>query len=131
MTADCPARTCHGGSQKTSMPSLMQSTQGCPNAWDGGLAPRYSLERNIPNKISVLRQPPESARYTPISFTEHPGIEGICSSIGTVADAYDNAVMETVMGLLNTESIRTTVFHDGPYRNLADVEWATAGWVCW
>ena len=27
--------------------------------------------------------------------------------------------------------IRTTVFHGGPFRTLADVEFATAGWVDW
>jgi putative transposase len=37
--------------------------------------------------------------------------------------------MESVIGLFKTECIRTTVFHAGPYRGLADVEWATAGWV--
>ena len=35
------------------------------------------------------------------------------------------------MWLFKTECIRTTVFHDGPYRNFADVEWAPAGWVDW
>ena len=39
--------------------------------------------------------------------------------------------MECVIGLFKTECIRTTVFHPGPYRSLADVEWATAGWVDW
>jgi transposase InsO family protein len=39
--------------------------------------------------------------------------------------------METVNGLYKTECIRTIVFHDGPYRTLADVEYATAGWVEW
>ncbi len=29
------------------------------------------------------------------------------------------------------ECIRTTVFHEGPYKTLADVEYATAGWVDW
>jgi putative transposase len=28
-------------------------------------------------------------------------------------------------------AIRTTVFHAGPYKTLADVEYATAGWVDW
>lgn len=46
-------------------------------------------------------------------------------------DAYDNALMECVNGLYKTECIRTTVFHDGPYRAIRDVEWATAGWVDW
>ena len=39
--------------------------------------------------------------------------------------------METVIGLFKADCIRTTVCHHGPYRNLADVEWATAGWVEW
>ena len=39
--------------------------------------------------------------------------------------------MECVIGLYKTECIRTTVFHAGPYRNINDVEWATAGWVDW
>jgi len=71
------------------------------------------------------------SQYTSITFTEYLEIEGIRSSIGTVADACDNALMETVIGLFKTECIRTTVFHAGPYRTIADVEWATAGWVDW
>lgn len=39
--------------------------------------------------------------------------------------------METVIDLFKTECIRTTVFHHGPYRHMADVELATAGWVDW
>ncbi|MTB71817.1 transposase, partial [Arsenicicoccus sp. MKL-02] len=42
-----------------------------------------------------------------------------------------NALMECVIGLFKTECIRTTVFHPGPYRTLAEVEYATAGWVDW
>ncbi len=42
-----------------------------------------------------------------------------------------NALMECVIGLYKTECIRTLVFHDGPYRTLADVEYATSGWVDW
>lgn len=39
--------------------------------------------------------------------------------------------MECVIGLFKTECIRTTIFHAGPYRSIADVEYATAGWVDW
>jgi len=31
-----------------------------------------------------------------------------------------------VIGLDKTECIRTTVFHAGPYRTIADIEYATA-----
>ena len=39
--------------------------------------------------------------------------------------------MECVIGLFKTECIRTTVFRPGPYWTLAEVEYATAGWVDW
>jgi putative transposase len=34
-------------------------------------------------------------------------------------------------GLFKNEFIRTTVFHQGLFRTIADVEFATAGWVDW
>jgi hypothetical protein len=79
----------------------------------------------------VLRRPVESAQYTSVRFTEHLALAEIRPSIGTVGDAYDNALMETINGLYKAECIRTTVFHDGPYKTIADVEYATAGWVDW
>jgi len=71
------------------------------------------------------------SQYTAIRLTEHLALEGIAPSIRTVGDAFDNALMETINGLYKTECIRTTVFHAGPYRTPADVEYATAGWVDW
>lgn len=68
------------------------------------------------------------SQYTSIRLTEHLLTEGILPSIGTVGDAYDNALAETNMGLYKSECIETDVFHDGPYRSLADVEHATAAW---
>ncbi len=73
----------------------------------------------------------EPGQYTSLKFTEHLDLEQIRPSIGSVGDAYDNALMETINGLYKTECIRTTVFHAGPFRSLTDVEWATAGWVDW
>ncbi len=71
------------------------------------------------------------SQYTSIRLTEHLALEEIRPSIGSVGDAYDNALMETINGLYKAECIRTTVFHDGPYKTIADVEYATAGWVDW
>lgn len=39
--------------------------------------------------------------------------------------------METVIGLFKTECMRTTIFHSGPFRTIADVEYAAMGWVDW
>lgn len=58
-------------------------------------------------------------------------MEGISPSIGSVGDAYDNALAETINGLFKTECLRTTIFHSGPFKTIADIEYATAGWVDW
>jgi putative transposase len=79
----------------------------------------------------LLHHSDAGSQYTSIRFTEHLELEGIAPSIGSVGDAYDNALMESIIGLFKTEATTTTVFHAGPYKNLADVEYATAGWVDW
>lgn len=71
------------------------------------------------------------SQYTSLRLTEHLALEDIRPSIGSVGDAYDNALMETINGLYKSECIRTTVFHDGPYKTIADVEYATSAWVDW
>jgi putative transposase len=79
----------------------------------------------------LLHHSDAGSQYTSVRFTDHLALEGIAPSIGTVGDAYDNALMETVIGLFKTECIATNLFHHGPYKSLADVEYATAGWVDW
>jgi putative transposase len=71
------------------------------------------------------------SQFTSVRFTEHLALEGIAPSIGSVGDAYDNSLMETINGLYKAECIRTTVFHQGPFKTLSDVEFATAAWVDW
>jgi putative transposase len=39
--------------------------------------------------------------------------------------------MESIIGLYKAECVDTDVFHPGPYKNLGDIEYATAGWVEW
>lgn len=70
-------------------------------------------------------------QLTSVRFTENPEIEGIRPSNGTVGDAYDNSLMESIIGLFNTKFIRTDVFYGGPYRQLVDLELANAGWIDW
>lgn len=38
---------------------------------------------------------------------------------------------ETISGLYKAEYVRTTIFHDCPYKTIADVKYATACWVDW
>ena len=51
----------------------------------------------------MFRRPVASARFTSVRFTEH----------------------------LDLACINTTDFHAGPYGTIADVKYATAGWVDW
>jgi transposase InsO family protein len=39
------------------------------------------------------------SQYTPLKFTEHLALDGIRPSIGSVGDAYDNALMKCAIGL--------------------------------
>lgn len=62
-----------------------------------------------------------------VPFTTHLVASGIDASIGTVGDALDNALMESTIGLYNTELIKPR----RPWRTLAQVELATAEWIDW
>jgi putative transposase len=79
----------------------------------------------------LLHHSDAGSQYTSLRFTEHLALEGIAPSIGTVGDAYDNGLMESIIGLYKTETITTDVFHHGPLKTLTDVEYATTGWVQW
>jgi transposase InsO family protein len=79
----------------------------------------------------VLQRLVEPEQYTSIRFSEHLELAGIAPSIGTVGDAYDNALMETIIGLFKTECLRTRIFHHGPHKTIADVEYAAMDWVNW
>ncbi len=84
-----------------------------------------------PEPGELIHHSDAGSQYTSLRLTEHLALEQVRPSIGSVADAYDNALMETINGLYKAECIRTTVFHEGPYKTLTDVEYATAGWVDW
>lgn len=65
----------------------------------------------------LIHHPDAGSQCTSIRLTEHLALEGIIPSIGTVGDAYDTALMETINGLYKAECVRTTVFHEGPYNS--------------
>jgi len=67
------------------------------------------------------------SHYTSFQFTAHLIESGIDASIGTVGDAYDNALMESAIGLYKTELID----RKGPWKTLAEVELATAEYIDW
>jgi transposase InsO family protein len=72
------------------------------------------------------------SQYTSVRFGETLSLSGLRPSVGTVGDAYDNALAETTIGLYKNECIRAdSPFRRGLLRNLADVELITADYVAW
>jgi putative transposase len=72
------------------------------------------------------------SQYTSVRFGETLQLNGMIGSVGTVGDAYDNALAETTIGLYKTECIRDgSPFRNGPVQSLADLENITSAWVHW
>jgi putative transposase len=67
------------------------------------------------------------SQYTSLAFTDRLAATGAVPSIGTVGDAYDNALAESTIGLYKTELID----RQGPWHNATQVEAATMGYVHW
>jgi putative transposase len=72
------------------------------------------------DKIDAGQRP--GTRY---KLAERLEKEGIAASVGSVGDAYDNALMESTIGLLKTELIKPR----RPWKTLAEVESAAAEWI--
>jgi hypothetical protein len=68
------------------------------------------------------------SQYTSIAFTDRLVDAGIDASVGSVGDAYDNALAaESQIGLYKSEPIH----RHGPWRDRDHVEAATLDWVSW
>ena len=67
------------------------------------------------------------AQYVAMRYTDRVLAAGVALSVGSVGDAYDNALAESVIGRYTTEVIRRR----GPWRGFEDVEYATLECVAW
>lgn len=67
------------------------------------------------------------SQYLAMRYTERLAEAGAAPSVGSVGDAYENALAESVIALFKTEVIRRR----GPWRGFDDVEYATLEWVAW
>jgi len=75
----------------------------------------------------LIHHSDRGVQYLSIRYTERLEEAGIEPSVGGRGDSYDNAMAESVIGLYKTEVIR----HEGPWRGLDEVEYATLEWVDW
>ena len=67
------------------------------------------------------------SQFTSYAFTGRLQEAGIAPSIGSVGDAYDNAMAESVISSFKNEEID----RNGPWKKCSDVELATLTWVDW
>ena len=71
-----------------------------------------------------MRQPLESTQYTSFTFTRRLAAEGLVGSMGTVGDALDNAMCESLIGTMKIEKL-----HRQPWRSVEDVRAAVFEWI--
>ncbi len=67
------------------------------------------------------------SQYTSIRYSNRLADVGALASIGSVGDAFDNAMAESLIGLYKTECVR----HEGPWHGDDDLELGTMNWVWW
>lgn len=89
-------------------------------AWARGRA-------GVTDLTGLIHHTDAGSQYVSVALTERLAALGMRASIGTVGDAYDNALAESTIGLFKTELIRRR----GPWKTLDDVEIATLEWVDW
>lgn len=140
-TGDCHARFCgsrrltglrppdpgswageHGDRGRGEVPAsgVPQARQRWSNRWKAALNP---FENTLSDE-SCHVQP-----ITPLTFAvpsqEARVMEGVAVSIGSVGDAYDNALAESTIGLFTTEVVaKGNPFPPGHYKSVDDVEYA-------
>ena len=81
-------------------------------------------QRKTPDNKSLIHHSDRGSQYLSIKYTERLAEAEIDLSVGTVGDAYDNALAECVIGLFKTEVINQI----GPWKSMREVEWETLKW---
>ena len=84
-------------------------------------------QRKTQDNKSLVHHSDRGSQYLSIKYTERLAEADIDLSVGTVGDAYDNALAECVIGLFKTEVINQI----GPWKSMREVEWETLKWVDW
>ena len=76
----------------------------------------------------VIHHSDAGSQYTSLAFGENLAKHSLSGSIGRVGTAYDNALMESTIGLYKTELIHA---NNKQWSSRQEVETATVAWVRW
>jgi putative transposase len=74
----------------------------------------------------VLRRLVESAQYTSGAYTQTLADFGVLASVGSVGDAYDNALAESFV-----DSFKTELIADRVWTSRAQLELAIVEYIAW
>ncbi len=84
-------------------------------------------QSGVDDLTGLIHHTDAGSQYVSFAFTERLVEAGVDASVGSVGDAYDNALAESQIGLFRTELIRP----EGPWRGVEHVEIETLNWVDW
>jgi len=83
--------------------------------------------RRPTEKDALEHHSDRGSQYLAMSYTQRLAEAKLVPSVGSVGDAYDNALAETINGLFKAE----VIWRQRSWPNLAAVEMATLRWVDW
>lgn len=86
-----------------------------------------AVAHSAPGLDGLVVHSDAGSQYTSERFRQRLAEVGAFQSIGTIADAYDNALAETTIGLYKAELVHRC----GPWRSIEHLEGATLNWVDW
>ncbi|ERG62856.1 transposase IS401 [Agrococcus pavilionensis RW1] len=84
-------------------------------------------QAGVTDLTGLVHHTDAGSQYTSFAFTQRLIDAGVDGSVGSVGDAYDNALAESQIGAYKTELIRP----EGPWRDVEHVELETLHWVHW
>lgn len=82
-------------------------------------------EREQKRAERLIHHSDRGVQYLSIRYTERLGKAGIGPSVGSTGDSHENALAETIIGLVKTDVIHRR----GPWRGFEDAQFATRIWV--
>lgn len=87
----------------------------------------YQRRRSGSDLTRLVHHSDRGVQYRSIRYGQALAEEHAVASVGSKGDSYDNALAEALNSLYKAELIR----NKGPWRDIDDVEFATAEWVHW
>jgi putative transposase len=86
-----------------------------------------ALHRRGGTLDGLIHHSDRGCQYTSVRYADRLDLERITASMGAVGDSYDNALVESAIGLYKTELID----RHGPWPTALDVELATLEYINW